>query len=322
MTGKIFSLNVNDFHLGKQPHSVSSIIDKIQELKAQRNAVILAHNYQRGDVQDVADFTGDSLGLSQQAAKTKADVIVFCGVHFMAETASILCPDKLVLLPDEHAGCPMANMITLKQLMIKKKEHPDVKVVCYVNSTAAIKAESDVCCTSSNAMKIVSSIPKEQEILFIPDKSLGGYVSSKLNRPMILWEGYCPTHHRILVEYIIKLKAEHPEAKVVVHPECTSDVIALADHVASTTGIAKYCKETTAREFIIGTEVGILHRLKRENPQKSFYAITQLADCSNMKLISLEKVLWALEDMVYQIKVPDDIAAKARLAIQKMLDLS
>ncbi len=301
---------------------MSSIIDKIQELKAQRNAVILAHNYQRGDVQDVADFTGDSLGLSQQAAKTKADVIVFCGVHFMAETASILCPDKLVLLPDEHAGCPMANMITLKQLMIKKKEHPDVKVVCYVNSTAAIKAESDVCCTSSNAMKIVSSIPKEQEILFIPDKSLGGYVSSKLNRPMILWEGYCPTHHRILVEYIIKLKAEHPEAKVVVHPECTSDVIALADHVASTTGIAKYCKETNAREFIIGTEVGILHRLKRENPQKSFYAITQLADCSNMKLISLEKVLWALEDMVYQIKVSDDIAAKARLAIQKMLDLS
>lgn len=301
---------------------MSTIIEKIKDWKIKRNAVILAHNYQRGDVQDIADFTGDSLGLSQQAAKTKADIIVFCGVHFMAETASILCPDKMVLLPDEHAGCPMANMITLKQLKIKKNEYPHAKVVCYVNSTAAIKAESDICCTSSNAMKIVSSIPKDQEILFIPDKSLGGYVSSKLNRPMMLWEGYCPTHHRILSEHIITLKAKHPHAKIVVHPECTSDVIALADHVASTTGIAKYCKETEAKEFIIGTETGILHRLKKENPQKIFYAITLLADCSNMKLISLEKVLWSLEDLVFQIKVPDDIAAKARVAIQKMLDLS
>lgn len=301
---------------------MSTIIEKIKDLKAKRNAVILAHNYQRGDVQDIADFTGDSLGLSQQAANTKADIIVFCGVHFMAETASILCPDKMVLLPDEHAGCPMANMITLKQLKIKKSEHPQAKVVCYVNSTAAIKAESDICCTSSNAMKIVSSLPKDQEIIFIPDKSLGGYVASKLNRPMILWEGYCPTHHRILSEHIIILKSKHPNAKIVVHPECTPDVIALADHVASTTGIAKYCKETDAKEFIIGTETGILHRLKKENPQKTFYAISLLADCSNMKLISLEKVLWSLEDLVYQIKVPDDIAAKARLAIQKMLDLS
>ena len=249
---------------------MSTLIDKINELKAKRNAVILAHNYQRGNVQDIADFTGDSLGLSQNAAKTKADIIVFCGVHFMAETASILCPDKMVLLPDEHAGCPMANMITLKQLRLKKKEHPNAKVVCYVNSTAAIKAESDICCTSSNAMKIVSSIPKGQEILFIPDKSLGGYISSKLNRPMILWEGYCPTHHRILAEHIIKLKGAHPDAKVAVHPECTPDVIALADHVASTTGIAKYCYETDAKEFIIGTETGILHRLKKENPQKTF----------------------------------------------------
>lgn len=302
--------------------SLSTIKEKIKELKTQRNAVILAHNYQRGDVQDIADFTGDSLGLSQQAAKTKADIIVFCGVHFMAETASILSPDKMVLLPDEHAGCPMANMITLKELRIKKEAHPDATVVCYVNSTAAIKAESDICCTSANAMKIVSSIPKDREILFIPDKSLGGYISSKLNRPMILWEGYCPTHHRILAEHILKLKITNPDARVVVHPECTPDVIALADHVASTTGIAKYCKETAAKEFIIGTETGLLHRLKKENPQKTFYAITQLADCSNMKLISLEKVLWSLEDLVYQIKVPDDIAAKARLAIQKMLDLS
>src|SRR3972149_7119732 len=172
---------------------MTAIIEKIKELKTKRNAVILAHNYQRGEVQDIADFTGDSLGLSQQAAKAKADIPVSCVLHFMAETASILCPDKLVLLPDENAGCPMANMITLKELKIKKKEYPHAKVVCYVNSTAAIKAESDICCTSSNAMKIVSSIPKEHEILFVPDKSLGGYVSSKLNRPIILWEGYCPT---------------------------------------------------------------------------------------------------------------------------------
>lgn len=301
---------------------MSSIIEKIKELKTKRNAVILAHNYQRGEVQDIADFTGDSLGLSQQAAKTKADIIVFCGVHFMAETASLLCPDKIVLLPDEHAGCPMANMVTLKQLQIKKKEYPNARVVCYVNSTADVKAESDICCTSSNATKIVSSIANGEEILFIPDKSLGAYVSSKLDRPMILWEGYCPTHHRILAEHIVALKKEHPQAEVVVHPECTSDVIALADHVASTTGIAKYCRENDAREFIIGTETGILHRLKKENPQKSFYAITRLADCSNMKLISLEKVLWSLEDLVYQVKVPDTIAERARTAIQRMLDLS
>ncbi|MDR4509300.1 MAG: quinolinate synthase NadA [Candidatus Brocadiaceae bacterium] len=301
---------------------MSSLVDKIIALKKKRNAVILAHNYQRGEVQDIADFAGDSLGLSQQAANTKADIIVFCGVHFMAETASILCPDKMVLLPDEHAGCPMANMITLKQLKIKKSELPDAKVVCYVNSTAAIKAESDICCTSSNAMKIVSSIPKEQEILFIPDKSLGGYVSSQLNRPMILWEGYCPTHHRILAEHMRKMKEDHPNARLVVHPECTPDVIALANHVASTSGIAKYCRESDAREFVIGTEIGLLHRLRKENPEKQFYATSSLADCSNMKLINLEKVLWALEDLDFQVKVPDDIAAKARIAIQKMLDLS
>ncbi len=301
---------------------MSTIVDKIKELKTKRNAVILAHNYQRGEVQDIADFTGDSLGLSQQAAKTKTEVIVFCGVHFMAETASILCPDKMVLLPDENAGCPMANMITLRELLRKKKEIPGAQVVCYVNSTAAIKAESDICCTSSNAMKIVASIPQDQQILFVPDKSLGGYVSSKLKRPMVLWEGYCPTHHRILAEHILKLKAEHPGAKTVVHPECTEDVVALADHVASTTGIAKYCRETDAKEFIVGTETGLLHRLKKENPHKLFYAVVQLADCSNMKLINLEKVLWSLEDMVYQIKVPDAVASKARMAIQRMLDLS
>src|SRR3990167_9416972 len=299
-----------------------SITKKLEKLKKSRNAVILAHNYQRGEIQDIADFTGDSLGLSQQAAKTDADVIVFCGVHFMAETAAILCPGKTVLLPDPQSGCPMADMIDAEGLKKKKAEKPDTKVVCYVNTTAAVKAESDICCTSSNAVKIVSSIPEDEEILFIPDKSLGAYVSSCLNREMIYWEGYCPTHHRILAEQIVKMKSEHPEAEVVVHPECTPDVIALADHVASTTGIIKYAGSSSAKEFIIGTETGILHRLKKEYPDKTFMPVTPMSDCPNMKLNTLEKVLWSLEDLQYVVTVPDEIAEKALAAIQKMLDLS
>jgi len=299
-----------------------SIVEKISKLKKKHNAIILAHNYQRGEVQDVADFVGDSLGLSQQAAKTDADLIVFCGVHFMAETAAILCPGKTVIMPDEHAGCPMASMITAGELREKKKLYPNARVVCYVNTTAAVKAESDICCTSSNAVKIVSSIPEDEEILFIPDKSLGAYVSSCLNREMIYWEGYCPTHHRILAEQIVKMKSEHPEAEVVVHPECTPDVIVLADHVASTTGIIKYAGSSSAKEFIIGTETGILHRLKKEYPDKTFMPVTPLSDCPNMKLNTLEKVLWSLEDLQYVVTVPAEIAKKAMTAIQRMLDLS
>jgi quinolinate synthase len=299
-----------------------SIIEKISELKKKHNAVILAHNYQRGEIQDVADFVGDSLGLSQQAAKTDADLIVFCGVHFMAETAALLSPDKTVIMPDEHAGCPMASMITARELREKKKLYPNIKVVCYVNTTAAVKAESDICCTSSNAVKIVSSIPEDEDILFIPDKSLGAYVSSCLNREMIYWEGYCPTHHRILAEQIIKMKSEHPEAEVVVHPECTPDVIAMADHVASTTGILNYAKSSKSKEFVIGTELGILHRMKKENPDKTFMPVTPLSDCPNMKLNTLEKLLWALEDIQFVVTVPEDIAVEARKAIQRMLDLS
>lgn len=299
-----------------------TIVKKINELKKKHNAIILAHNYQRGEVQDVADFVGDSLGLSQQAAKTGCDLIVFCGVHFMAETAAILCPGKTVIMPDEHAGCPMAAMITERELKEKKKLYPNARVVCYVNSTAAVKAESDICCTSSNAVKIVSSIPEDEEILFVPDKSLGAYVSSCLNRKMIYWEGYCPTHHRILAEQIVKMKSEHPEAEIVVHPECTPDVIALADHVASTTGILKYANSSNAKEFIIGTEIGILHRLKKENPHKTFMPVTPLSDCPNMKLNTLEKVLWSLEDLQFVVTVPDEIAENALKAIQRMLDLS
>ncbi|MCP4263980.1 MAG: quinolinate synthase NadA [Candidatus Brocadiaceae bacterium] len=298
------------------------IVEKISGLKKKHNAIILAHNYQRGEIQDVADFVGDSLGLSQQAAKTDADLIVFCGVHFMAETAALLSPDKTVIMPDEHAGCPMASMITARELREKKKLYPNIKVVCYVNTTAAVKAESDICCTSSNAVKIVSSIPEDEDILFIPDKSLGAYVSSCLNRDMIYWEGYCPTHHRILAEQIIKMKSDHPAAEVVVHPECTPDVIALADHVASTTGILNYAKSSDSKEFVIGTELGILHRMKKENPDKTFMPVTPLSDCPNMKLNTLEKLLWALEDLQFVVTVPEDIAVEARKAIQRMLDLS
>ncbi len=292
----------------------------ILKLKEKRRAIILAHNYQLGEVQDIADFVGDSLDLSRQAANTNAEVIVFCGVHFMAETAKILSPDKTVLMPDVNAGCAMANMITLRQLKEMKRRHPQAVVVSYVNTTAEIKAESDYCCTSANAVKVVQSIPKEEEILFIPDKYLGDYTSQQADRKMILWEGYCPTHRRILAEDILKKKALYPKAEVLVHPECTPDVIAMADRVLSTTGICKYAKESSSEEFIIGTEIGILHRLKKENPQKSFYPASVLAECSNMKLNNLEKLLWSLEDMVYPIEVPPDTAQRAKRAIDRMIE--
>lgn len=292
---------------------------KIEKLKRERNAVILAHNYQIGEVQDIADLVGDSLGLSQQAAGTDADVIVFCGVHFMAETAAILCPQKVVLLPDLDAGCPMADMITADQLRGRKKQCPEATVVCYVNSTAEVKSESDICCTSANAAKVIDSLAGVEEILFIPDKYLGHYVSTKTDKKIILWNGFCPTHVRILPQDIIKLKQEHPEARVVVHPECTPQVIELADSVASTSGILKYARECDSEEIIVGTEVGIIHRLQKENPDKKFYPASPRAICPNMKLTNLEKVLWALEDMAPRIEVPSDVALGARRAIDKML---
>jgi len=296
--------------------------ERLAELKRRRNAVILVHNYQRGEVQDVADFTGDSLGLSQQAAKTDAEVILFCGVHFMAETAKIICPDKTVLIPDPHAGCPMANMITTRELSEAKAQHPDAVVVCYVNSTAEVKALSDYCCTSANAVKVVASIPDGREVLFVPDRSLGAYVASQLGRELILWPGYCPTHHRILAADVERLKAEHPDAAFVCHPECTADVIALADEVASTSGMLRYCRESDASTFIIGTENGMLHRLRKENPGKTFLEVSPLADCPNMKLNTIEKMVWALEDMVYEVTVEPEVAAKARRAIDRMLELA
>jgi quinolinate synthase len=296
------------------------LVDKIRKLKDKRSAVILAHNYELGEVQDIADFVGDSLELSQKAAKTDAEVIVFCGVHFMAETASILCPDKVVLLPDMNAGCPMANMITAAQLIARKKELPGYAVVCYVNSSAEVKAESDVCCTSANAVKVVNSI-EARDILFVPDQYLGHYVSTKANKNMAFWPGYCPTHARIRAEDILRAKSEHPRAKVVVHPECRPEVIALADEVLSTGGIIRFARSTTAREIAIGTEIGIIYRLRKENPDKTFIAVSEQAICPRMKLITLEKILWSLEEMKPEVKVPEKIRIRAKKAVDRMLEI-
>jgi quinolinate synthase len=298
----------------------SGIVEKILDLKKRRNAVILVHNYQLGEVQDIADFVGDSLDLSQRAAETDADVIVFCGVHFMAETASILCPDKVVLLPDISAGCPMANMITAERLRAKKKEHPQAAVVCYINSSAEVKAESDVCCTSANAVRVVESLDA-REILFVPDQYLGHYVSTRTGKKMILWPGFCPTHARIKPERIKELKREYPQAKVVVHPECRPEVIALADEVLSTSGMCRYAQRDEVREMIVGTELGIIHRLRKENPGKRFIPISEQAICPNMKLITLERVLWSLEEMSPEVKVPEEIRLKAKAAVDKMLKI-
>ncbi len=295
--------------------------EKIISLKKRRNAVILAHNYQLGEIQDIADFVGDSLELSQKAAKTQADVIVFCGVYFMAETASILCPDKIVLLPDRHAGCPMADMITAKRLQEKKKEHPRATVVCYINSSAAVKAESDVCCTSANAVRVVQKLTDAEEILFVPDQYLGNYVSTKTGRKMILWPGFCPSHARIQPQDISRQKAEHPQAKVIVHPECKPEVIAIADEVLSTGGMCRFARETRTEEIIVGTEVGIIHRLRKENPKKRFIPVSEQAICPTMKLITLESVLWSLEKMAHQVIVSERTRLRAKTAVDKMLEI-
>jgi len=300
-------------------NSDAETIERINRLRKSKNAIILAHNYQLGEVQDIADFIGDSLDLSQKAAKTEADVIVFCGVHFMAETAAIICPDKTVLLPEKHAGCPMANMITAPALQEKKREHPKAIVVCYVNSSAAVKAESDICCTSANAVKLVEKIDAE-EIIFVPDQYLGSYVASKTGKEMILWPGYCPTHVRILPQDIIQRKAEYPQAKVLVHPECRTEVVALADAVLSTSQMVRYSHETEVKEIIIGTELFLLHRLRKENPGKKFIPASEQAVCPNMKLTTLEGILWSLETMNNRIKVPERIRVRAKRAVDKMLE--
>ena len=299
----------------------SSLVDRILKLKKTRNAVILAHNYQLGEVQDIADFVGDSLELSQNAARTGADVIVFCGVHFMAETASILCPDKVVLLPDAHAGCPMADMITAEGLRQKKQELPGATVVCYINSSAEVKAESDVCCTSANAVKVIESLDGANKILFVPDQYLGDYIGSKTQKKMILWPGFCPTHLRIQPQHIVRLKQEYPQARVIVHPECHPEVISLADEVLSTGGMCRYVKESEAEDIIVGTEIGIIHRLRKESPGKRFVPVSEQAVCPRMKLISLEKILWSLEEMAPEVKVQEETRLKAKAAVDKMLEI-
>src|SRR5215510_11269362 len=285
-----------------------SLVQDILKLKKERRAVILAHNYQRGELQDLADFTGDSLGLTQQAAKT----------------AAIMNPDKLVLIPDKEAGCSLAAMISGESLRRWKAEHPGALVVSYINCTADVKAESDYICTSTNALKIVEAIPPDREILFAPDQFLGTFVQKKTGRKMHLWPGYCHVHNRIDTDKIKSLKNEHPEAKFVMHPECgcLTSCMPLADKVLSTEGILKHCRESSDRQFIVGTEVGILHRLKKESPDKVFFPAAEEASCEFMKLNTLEKLLWSLEDLEYKVVVPEEIARKGRIAIERMLEIS
>jgi len=302
-------------------NTIVTLADRIQKLKEEKDAVILAHNYQIDEVQDIADFVGDSLQLSIEASKVRSSIIVFCGVNFMAETAKILNPDKMVLLPDSNAGCPMADMITADQLRELKGQHPGAVVICYVNSTAEVKALSDICCTSSNAIKVVESVPEDKDIIFIPDKYLGSYVQEKTGRKMIFWNGYCPTHIRINAKQIIELKKKHLDSEVIVHPENTPEVIEVADRVESTGGMLKYMKDSDNKSFIIGTEVGIIHRLKKENPDKEFIPAFTKAICPNMKLTNLEKILWSLEREETKIEVPEDIAVRAKSAIDRMIAL-
>ena len=298
------------------------VIERINKLKKEKNAVILVHNYQLGEVQDIGDYVGDSLGLSIEAKKVDCDVIVFCGVRFMAETAKILSPDKTVLLPVAEAGCPMADMATADQLRKFKKEHPGVVAVAYVNSTAELKTEVDICCTSANAEKIVASIPEDKEIIFLPDKNLGANVARDLNRDLMLWPGFCPTHMRISKEMINERKKEFPDALVMVHPECPPEIVEMADASLSTGGMLKFARETDAEQIIVGTEMGIIHRLKIENPDKVFIPLSEQAICPNMKLIELHDVLNALENMEHEIVLEPEIIEKAKASIERMIEVS
>ncbi|MBI2914648.1 MAG: quinolinate synthase NadA, partial [Firmicutes bacterium] len=294
-----------------EPVDPGVIVDRLKELREARNAVILAHNYQLPQIQDAADYVGDSLGLSRQAAATGADVIVFCGVHFMAETASILCPDKTVLLPARNAGCPLAEKADVPELLEMKAKYPGARVVAYVNSSARVKAESDVCCTSGNAVKVVEA-QEARQVIFLPDRNLAHWVSKQTSKEIIPWPGFCITHQRVGVEDVSRAREAHPEALVVVHPECRPEVVELADWVASTDGILRYCREKNALKFIIGTEMGLIHRLKKENPGKSFFLLSPGLVCPNMKKTSsLEMVVRALERMEPRITVPEDVRLRA-----------
>ena len=298
--------------------SQKAIQEAIRRLAAERNALLLAHNYQRDEIQEIADITGDSLALAMEAARTERRVIVFCGVHFMAESAAILAPDKTVLLPRPDAGCPMADMVTAEALREIKARHPGAPVVTYVNSSAAVKAESDICCTSANAVKVVNSL-EEPEVLLVPDRNLGRYIAARTDKVCHLWEGYCPTHERLQVADVEQALAEHPDALFLAHPECTPEVLALAHHICSTSGMYDYVRRSAARSFVVGTEAGILYRLRRENPDKEFILPTSRLICPNMKLTALEDVLHSLETLSPRITVPPAVAARAKVALERML---
>ena len=298
-----------------------SIEEQIKTLKKERQAIILAHNYTMADVQDIADFVGDSLELSRKAAECHAPVIVFCGVRFMAETAKILSPESIVLHPNPHAGCPMADMATASAIQEYKKTHAGTTVVAYVNTTAETKTAVDICCTSGNAEKVIESIPPEKDILFLPDRNLGANLSAKLGRKMDLWAGFCPTHNKIMPEHILQAKALHPQAVVMVHPECLPAVVQLADKALSTGGMLRFARESDAREFIVGTECGILHRMRKENPDKVFHPLEPAVVCPNMKKITLEDVLFALQDLEPRIELDDATISAAKGSIDKMLEI-
>lgn len=298
----------------------NEMIERINQLRKERNAVILAHNYELGEIQDIADFCGDSLELSIKAAETDADVIVFCGVRFMAETAKILSPDKTVLLPVERAGCDMADMVDGAGLRKLKAEHPGALVVCYVNTTAEVKAECDLCVTSGNALEMMKLLPAGREIIFAPDRNLGAFCAEAASREMIFWDGCCPVHQRMTAEMVERRRREYPGAKVLMHPEAPPEVVKLADEALSTGGILRYARESSDQEFIIATEIGIMHRLQTENPGKRFIALTEQAVCPHMKLIQLEDLLRSLETMTTEIDVPEEIRVCAELPIRRMLN--
>lgn len=295
------------------------LYDKIIQIKQKRNAIILSHVYQRPEIQEISDFVGDSLELSRKAADTDADVIVFCGVHFMAESAAILSPQKTVLLPEKNAGCPMADMVTAEALRARKAKTPEAIVVCYVNTSAEVKAECDVACTSANAVKVVNSLPDDRPVIFVPDENLGQYVSSQTGREMMLWEGYCNTHHLLKRDEVKKIQSQHPEALLLVHPECRPEVVELADHVASTTGMLRFARESLNKEFIVATEKGILYQFEKQCPDKKFYPASDKLICPNMKATTLEKVLQSLETLEPQVTVTEEIRERALKCLERML---
>ncbi|MBD2866060.1 quinolinate synthase NadA [Paenibacillus oceani] len=306
--------------LERKAEQTRELKERLAVLKKERNAIILAHYYQRDEIQEVADFRGDSFLLAQKAAETDADTIVFCGVHFMGESAKILAPNKTVLIPDERAGCPMADMVNVEGLKALKSRHPKAAVVTYINSSAEIKAETDICCTSANAVKVIQSVDAD-EIIWVPDKNLGDYVSKFTDKKMIIWEGYCNTHDMLSVKDVMEMKAQYPDAQFVVHPECRPEVVKLGDFVGSTTAIIKYCKESDCQQFIVGTEDGTGYQLRKDSPHKTFHFATKFLVCPNMKVNNLKKVVKCLETMQPQIYVPPHVAEKAKLSLERMLQV-